>query len=431
MLPDQPLLDVAIIGGGLAGLIHLTYARHAGLSGLVLERSHAVGGLWRDLPAWQDIQISTADWTVGDMPISGTGQPQVLANIASWVDRFQLSDGIRLNCPVSLARHTGTVWEVHTAQGVVRARHLVAATGAHNQPIIPPVERHNAAVREFHSSALRDPTVLRGQRVLVVGGGASAFDLLELCLEHGAQHTVWAHRGLRWFIPTGKPKAVAGSVRPFTKMQASGASIDQQNTVIGADMRERYAKFGIESILPDRPLDVRHDQLFPGRARMLANFAAFERHHASVTAIEGHTVSLSDKSRMEVDVLLWATGYATDLTYFENPKLADIRNTAQLAARCACVFRSLDEPNLYLPGVSLDGVGATSWLYALCARTTMSHIKGTARLDMEPMPHRINHLDMIRYLAQRDPGSFGADHGFDAVLATVLATPDDQPYPMP
>ena len=66
--PDK-LLDVAIVGGGLAGVVALAYARRAGLEAIVLERKCRVGALWRDLPAWQDIQISPADWTLGDLPL--------------------------------------------------------------------------------------------------------------------------------------------------------------------------------------------------------------------------------------------------------------------------------------------------------------------------------------------------------------------------
>jgi hypothetical protein len=34
-----------------------------------VEARERVGGLWRDLPAWQDIQIRKEDWTLGDLPI--------------------------------------------------------------------------------------------------------------------------------------------------------------------------------------------------------------------------------------------------------------------------------------------------------------------------------------------------------------------------
>ena len=179
--------DVAIVGGGLAGVVALASARKAGLEAVVLERQGRVGGLWRDLPAWQDIQISPADWALGDLPLGGAMQPHILANIEAWVERFGLADGIRLNTPVLSAREDATGWELATPKGLVHARHLVAATGAHNTPVIPPLSRDASTVLECHSSALRDPGVLTGRSVLVVGGGASAFDLLDLCFQHGAR----------------------------------------------------------------------------------------------------------------------------------------------------------------------------------------------------------------------------------------------------
>lgn len=423
--------DIAIIGGGIAGLIHLHYARQAGLSVVLLEVRDGVGGLWRELPAWQDIQICPADWTVGDLPVAGPLQPQILDNIQSWVSRFGLADDIRLGAPVSRARHTGACWALDTPAGPVRARHLVAATGGHNRPVIPAVQRRDSTVQELHSSALRDPAALAGHDVLVVGGGASAFDLLDLALQHQARRVLWVYRGVRWFTPTSKPKAVAGSVRPFAKMQASGMPIAQQNALLNADLRGRYAKFGIEALLPEQPLDLEHDQLIPGRARMLAQFGSIERHPGTVQALEGGEAVLADGRRLAVDTLLWGTGYETDLSYFEDPRLASIRSVRELAARCGCVFRSLDAPDLYFPGVGLEGIGATSWMYALGARAVMSHIRGTAPLDMQPTAHRLNHLDMARHLAERDPGLAGGDAAWAFYRGLALNTPDDQPYPLP
>ena len=319
-----------------------------------------MGGLWRDLPAWQDIQISPLDWTLGDLPIDGAMQPHILANIEAWVSRFSLADGIRLNAPVQRARVRGVNWELETPQSVVLARHLIAATGAHNTPVIPQISRVNSTVREFHSSALRDPDVLSGRDVLVVGGGASTFDLLELCFKQNARRVFWVYRGLRWFLPTRQPKHIAGSVRGFARLQASGISALQQSAVIGADMRARYEKFGIIEIMPSRDFDVQHDQLIPGRPGMLANFTAIERHRGSVESIADRTVTLSDGHQLEADLLLWGTGYSLDLSYFEAPEIASIRTLDALCARCGGIFNSLDAPNLYFPGVGLDGIGSSA-----------------------------------------------------------------------
>jgi cation diffusion facilitator CzcD-associated flavoprotein CzcO len=425
------LFDVASVGGGLGGVVALTYARRAGLDAVVLERKARVGGLWLDLPPWQDIQISAADWTLGDLPLHGAAQPHILANIESWVERFALTDGIRLNTRVHLAREMAPGWELSTSTGIVRARHCIAATGAHNIPLIPEVSRAGSTVREFHSSALRDPHVLAGRTVLVVGGGSSAFDLLELCFQQSAGRVIWAHRGLRWFMPTRKPKHIAGSVRGFARLQASGMSVDEQNAAIGADLRSRYEKFGIAEIMPARDFDVRRDQLIPGRTGMLEHYSAIERHRADVDDIAGATVSLSNGNRVEVDVLLWGTGYGVDLSYFESPRINSIRTLDALGKRCGSIFRSLDARDLYFLGVGLDGIGSAAWSYALMCRSIMSHIRGTAHLGNEAVGHRINHFDLVEYLAPRDPANYPPDAWRAHYRDMALHTPDDEPYPMP
>lgn len=424
-------LDVAIVGGGIAGVIHLYYARRAGLAARVFEKGPGVGGLWRTLPAWQDIQISTADWALAGVPLDGALQPQVLANIQGWVDRFGLADGIQLDTPVLHATPGAETWTLHTPQGELRARHLVAATGGHNRPRVPPVVREGSTIREWHASALHDPTELRDRAVVVVGGGASAFDLLELCFEHGARHVTWVHRGLKWFIPTTKSKRVAGSVRGFARLQASGQSVAEQSATLDADMRARYARFGLQAIVPARPFDVLTDQLFPGRPRMLANFGAIDRIPGSVQSISGRTLTVSGGRTVDADLLLWGTGYEIDLSWLDVPGLAAMRTTNDLVQRCACIFRSLDADRLYLPQVGLDGIGAAPWAYALMARTIMSHIRGTARLDLDPVGHKVNHFDMVSYLAPRDPGSFAPGHWQAQFRDLALQTADDQPYPMP
>ena len=431
MEPSNGLLDVAIIGGGLAGVVALTYARRAGLDALVLERQDRVGGLWRDLPAWQDIQISPADWALGDLPLDGATQPHILAHLEAWVERFNLADGIRLNTPVQRARMAGAAWELETPQGVFHARHLVAATGAHNTPVIPSIARTASSVRECHSSALRDLSELTGRDVVVVGGGASAFDLLELCFQYGARRVVWVHRGLRWFVPTAKPKHIAGSVRGFARLQASGIAAAEQSAAIGADMRARYQKFGIGAIMPAHAFDVEQDQLIPGRPGMLANFAAIERHSGTVTSITGHALTLSDGQRIEADLLLWGTGYSVDLSYFEAPEIASIRSLDALSARCGGIFCSLDAPNLYFPGVGLDGIGSAPWANCLLSRSIMSHIRGAAQFDRAVVGHRINHFDIVDYLAPRDPASYPPQAWRAHYRAIALNTPDTQPYPIP
>ena len=61
----------------------------------------------------------------------------------------------------------------------------------------------------------------------------------------------------------------------------------------------------------------------------------------------------------------------------------------------------------------------------------MSHIRGTARLDNEVLASRLNHFDLVKYLASRDPASFPPDAWRAFYRDIALNTPDETPYPIP
>ena len=107
-------LDLLIVGGGIGGVICLKYAKDAGLRALLLEKRERVGGLWRDVPRWQDIQFRKEDWALGDLPTAGEDQAYILKNIEAWVDRFDLSADIVLNANVRHAQPQQNSWRVQT-----------------------------------------------------------------------------------------------------------------------------------------------------------------------------------------------------------------------------------------------------------------------------------------------------------------------------
>lgn len=431
-MPDTPPLDLVIIGGGIGGVISLHYARQAGLNALLLEKESVIGGLWAQLPAWQDVQLHPVDWTLGDLPIGGPQAASIAANIRAWVDRFALAPFMRLGTPVTRARETADGWEVTTPGQTFRARHLIAATGGHNRPTVPPVETApGSTVRAFHSSALVDPTLLAGQHVVVVGGGASAFDLLDLCFEHGARQVVWVYRSVKWMMPTRKPKHVAGDIRELARQQMLGVTVEQMNAGINLDLQGRYTKFGLQAIQPAQDFDFCRNQLIPGRRTMIEHFARIERHRGEVVRIAGGTASLSDGSTVPADLLLWGTGYTLDLGYFESPMLSAIHSVDALATRCGSLFRALDAHNLFFLATVLEGSGSATWAYTHAARTIVSHIRGTAALDTTPVADKLNHFELVKFLAARDPASFPPATWHGAYKNLTLQHPAEEPMPIP
>lgn len=426
-------LDLIIVGGGIGGLIGLKYAVDTGLAVRLLEREPAVGGLWRKLPPWQDIQFRREDWTLGDLPMGGEDQASVLANIEAWVPRFGLAPYLRLGVAVRSARPTAEGWEVVTDEGVLRSRYLLAATGGHNRPLIPPIERSGARVEEHHASDFRNPGSLRGRAVAVVGGGASAHDLLDLAFREGAASVAWIYRSLKWVRPS---TAVKGSsslgMRRLAQAQMLGIPVPLLDAVLNRRFRAAYEAHGMAAVIPERPFSLMRDQLLPGRERMVRNFDRIVRHRGEVARIEGDEAVLRDGTRLRADLLLWGTGYALDLSYLEVPELARRTRLDEVAARCGALFLARDAPNLFLLAPSLlDGTAPTPFNYCLAARSFVSHIQGAPVFDLNVVPRRIQYFDLARFLAPRDRRNYPRGAWWLNFLRLAFPRDASRPLPLP
>lgn len=64
-------------------------------------------------------------------------------------------------------------FRVHTSEGVIEALSVVAATGAFQNPVVPPVVPEHVGLAQIHSSEYRNPEQLDDGAVMVVGAGSS------------------------------------------------------------------------------------------------------------------------------------------------------------------------------------------------------------------------------------------------------------------
>jgi cation diffusion facilitator CzcD-associated flavoprotein CzcO len=101
----------------------------------------------------------------------------VPAYFADYEHRFDLP----VHRPVSVraVRRDGPGYRVETSAGTWRARAIVNATGTWRRPFVPRYPgQETFAGRQLHTVDYRAPEEFAGQSVVVVGGGASAVQLL-------------------------------------------------------------------------------------------------------------------------------------------------------------------------------------------------------------------------------------------------------------
>jgi cation diffusion facilitator CzcD-associated flavoprotein CzcO len=180
-------VEVVVIGAGQAGLSTAWALAKQGFapeSGyVVLDAGERPGGAWQH--RWPSLTVGTTH-RVHDLPglpfapaDDGLRAAQVVpAYFADYESRFDLP----VHRPVrvlSVSRTDDDRFRVHTDSGDWIARAAVNATGTWTRPFVPRYPgQETFAGRQLHTVDYRSAEEFAGQHVVIVGGGASATQLL-------------------------------------------------------------------------------------------------------------------------------------------------------------------------------------------------------------------------------------------------------------
>ena len=293
--------DVVIIGGGQAGLAMGYYLRQQGLRFVIFERGDSIAPAWRE--RWDSLTLFTPRRysALPGLPFPGDpdGYPsrnEVIAYLERYAETFELP--IDLDSEVRRLSHAGRlVLEINGR--MVTADQVVVATGPFQTPLVPKLAQDlDRDVWRVHSTGYRQPGDVPEGTVLVVGGGNTGFQIAkELSSTHKVVLSVgskqkplpqrFAGHDLFWWLT--KTHLL------FTNVESRlGSKLQYRDTLIGSSPRE-LRRSGVE--LKPR-----------------------------ATSASGRTASFGDGSELEVDAVIWATGYRPDYSWIDAPVLdADAR----------------------------------------------------------------------------------------------------------
>ncbi len=353
------MTDTCIIGAGPAGLATARALKARGLPYTHLERHTAVGGLWDidnpGTPLYESAHFISSKTLSGfsgyPMPDDYPDYPhhrEILAYLNGFATRYGLTDAIQFGTEVTAVEPVGDHWRVTRADGTATEHaQVVAATGVQWHPNIPPIPGDfSGEVR--HSVTYRSADEFRGRRVLVVGAGNSGCDIA--CdAARTAERAVLSLRRGYWFVP----KHVFGI--PVDVFASSGPKLPLwlEQRVFGALLRVvvgDLTRLGLPK--PDHKLFETHPLLNSQLIHHLQHGDVAAR--PAIADTHGSTVTFTDGSTEEMDLILLATGYRHRVPYAQQ------------------LFGDEQHPDLYLTAFSrhpgLFGVGyieTNSGAYAL------------------------------------------------------------------
>jgi cation diffusion facilitator CzcD-associated flavoprotein CzcO len=245
-LPERA--RVVVVGSGFAGIATAVRLLERGTTDfVVLERGDDVGGTWRDntypgcacdVPShmYSFSFAPNPDWSQAFSP-----QPEIQAYLQRVARERGVLAHVHLRTELLGARWDDDrqVWELATSRGDVTCEVLVLGTGGLSDPSVPSLpglERFEGTT--FHSAAWNHDHDLTGERVAVVGTGASAIQFVPHVQERAARLVLF-QRTAPWVMPrrdrriTRAERALYRRVPAAQKLNRAGIYVGRESWILG------------------------------------------------------------------------------------------------------------------------------------------------------------------------------------------------------
>lgn len=174
--------QVAVVGAGSSGLAVALSLSDRGIRPLLIDRADHVGSSWKG--RYDRLKLNTRrqrSHLPGRSYPKGTATFPTRDQIVAHLDHHAHEDGLDLmlsTCVVRIDKMAGN-WVLATTSGDISAQQIVVATGHEHTPRIPDwpgLSSYRGTV--LHSASYRNPKPYLGKRVLVVGAGSSAMEIV-------------------------------------------------------------------------------------------------------------------------------------------------------------------------------------------------------------------------------------------------------------
>lgn len=337
----DPVLDVAIVGGGMSGLAAAAALRLLGVRRVQVFDRNPAGqeGPWVTHARMQTLRspkqlvgpalglpsATFRAWYEAQFGRDGRDGWDALDRIprTQWQDYlnwFRAALDLPVVNGVSVTRIDGdtladgkrlvafdTLREGEAAPRTLHARHLVLASGMDGLggPAVPALAASLPRARWQHSAEIIDFSAWRGRHLGVVGGGDSALDAAATALEAGVEQVEVFVRGADFSrVNYWKAFAHPGHYHGFA--------------ALAPDARQPMLDFLKQQKVPPAHGTVHRLARFAGRVRLHFNSPV----SALSEAADGRIAVTTPHAHYVLDHLVFATGYRTDLA--QRPELAPL-----------------------------------------------------------------------------------------------------------
>lgn len=297
-----------VLGAGPIGLCVAKALKSHGIAYDQVDASDGIGGNWHH-GVYEAAHIissrRTTEFPDYPMPASFSDFPSrknMLDYLNAYAQHFRLFDSIQLRQTVtSVAPLPNGTWRVRFGEEETRDYRGVIVCNGHHWNCRWPDYPGKITTEYIHSKDYVTPDQLRGKRVLVIGGGNSACDIVSEAARVGASAHLSLRRGY-WFLP----KVLFG--RPTVELICPWIPLRAQRLLIRMALKVavgNYRQYGLPP--PDH-------KIFDHHPTISSEVLHYLRHgritvHPDIQQFDGNTVEFIDGTRDPFDIVVAATGF--------------------------------------------------------------------------------------------------------------------------
>ena len=335
-----------VIGAGISGLTAGKALADYALPFTCFEASNDIGGNWYfgnpngRSSAYRSLHIDTYRDSVSfrDMPMGEDysdypHHERIRAYINEYADAFSLRERIRFRTEVKHAdRYPDGGWRITLDDGSAEEfDFLIVGNGHHWDPRYPdfPGSFDGQTLHSHHYLSPTEPLDLIGTRVLVVGIGNSAVDIVSELSRKGVAEAVFiSTRSGAWVMPKyflGRPMDTMVKVNPRLPLKLQR----RMARILPRIASGRMEDFGLPH--PNHNFLEAHPTVSSELLLRLGSGDAVAK--PNVERLDGRSVVFEDGSVEEIDVIVYATGYKITFPFFDEGFLSAPENRFPLYKR--------------------------------------------------------------------------------------------------
>ncbi len=211
--PEDVLEDfhVVVVGAGFGGVCAGIRLGQAGIPYTIVEKNESVGGTWHE-NSYPDLRVDVPNHFYSysfehnpDWSDYFSRRDELKAYIERVSKKHDVDERIRFGTEVIRAEYdeAKAIWRVRVRgaggqEQVLEANAVISAVGMLNRPQFPDIEGLDSFEGPcFHSARWRHDVELEGQRIGVIGTGASAMQFVPRVAEQASSLTVF-QRAAHW-----------------------------------------------------------------------------------------------------------------------------------------------------------------------------------------------------------------------------------------